>query len=488
MPSAHGPLVLKNLDDYHVWTVKHRHWMFELAQDRHYNLWLNTRHLRDFYDHFPSDKVLSSVYRHAMLYDKRGKAHYLPLRALRGELLKSKGQPMHTDILRFLDWFGRNVTDPMAKKKTTLHLDERNALRDDHAKAITGPIPTSMAPPQLDASTLPMTLQERWALEQQDTGPRKVYHPNARPVRAGWDHWPKTAWQWCRGTALSFARGEHDMFATFVMGLFILMLPACYLDWAAPDSLDWTASYRRVMWAYATLVLVALACAALYGTMLTRSLLRAWRTASHRIFALFFCALVIQLAPHVVIGNYDEEMLDYWWANVRGNYHPMTVYADPHLGRIVARGPMEFGSAEALQQVLDQNPRYTLIEIDSPGGFVIEGIRMADIVAARKMDTVVMSKCASACTLLLVVGKDRYLAPNALVGFHRSGRKHLLEDRGWSETDQRIADHYRSYGAAPDFVTQALQEPMFRIWWAPHADMYRAGYANKAWSERKSGY
>jgi hypothetical protein len=38
------------------------------------------------------------------------------------------------------------------------------------------------------------------------------------------------------------------------------------------------------------------------------------------------------------------------------------------------------------------------------------------------------------------------------------------------------------------FVQKALKEPMYRIWVAPHDEMYTAGYANKAWSERKAGY
>jgi hypothetical protein len=158
------------------------------------------------------------------------------------------------------------------------------------------------------------------------------------------------------------------------------------------------------------------------------------------------------------------------------------------LGRIRAVGPMVFGSAEALQKVLDANPKINLIEMDSPGGFVVEGMRMADMVAQRKLDTTVLNRCASACTLVFVTGQDRYLGPQARVGFHRSGRRNIFEDNGWSATDRRIAEHYEKYGASEAFVQKALKEPMFRIWTAPHSAMYEAGYANKEWIERKAGY
>jgi hypothetical protein len=166
----------------------------------------------------------------------------------------------------------------------------------------------------------------------------------------------------------------------------------------------------------------------------------------------------------------------------------MTIYADPHLGRIVAQGPMDFGSSEALLDVLKKNPGYTLLEMESPGGFVIEGLRMAQLVSERHLDTVTLDRCASSCTLVMVTGKDRYLGPNARVGFHRSGIAHVFEDYGWSQVDYQIADHYRKFGTNEEFITRALKEPMFRIWWAPHEDMVSAGFASADWADRKAGY
>ena len=122
---------------------------------------------------------------------------------------------------------------------------------------------------------------------------------------------------------------------------------------------------------------------------------------------------------------------------------------------------------------------------------MVEGLRMAELVELverYRLDTVSLESCASACTLVLNAGMDRYLGPNAKVGFHRSGYIGVYEDNGWTDTDFRIADFYRRHGSNEEFISQALKEPMFRIWWAPHEEMYAAGFASAAWADRKSGY
>jgi predicted NAD/FAD-binding protein len=59
---------------------------------------------------------------------------------------------------------------------------------------------------------------------------------------------------------------------------------------------------------------------------------------------------------------------------------------------------------------------------------------------------------------------------------------------GWSETDHQIANYYRARGVTEAFVEKALLPSIRKIWLAPHDDMVAAGYANKRWDERKTGY
>jgi hypothetical protein len=129
-----------------------------------------------------------------------------------------------------------------------------------------------------------------------------------------------------------------------------------------------------------------------------------------------------------------------------------------------------------------------LIQIESPGGVVIEGLRMADTVRQRQLDTVSFESCASACTLVLAAGTERYLGTDAEIGFHRSGRRFGPVNPGWSATDHKIAQHYRDRGVTEAFVRQALKPSIRELWIAPHEAMYTHGFANKPWAQRKSGY
>lgn len=130
----------------------------------------------------------------------------------------------------------------------------------------------------------------------------------------------------------------------------------------------------------------------------------------------------------------------------------------------------------------------TLVQVEGPGGYAYEGMQMARLIQSQHLDTVTMENCASACTLLLVAGADRYLGPEAKVGFHRSGTDYFNPSKSWTRTDFELADFYRSRDTSDEFVKQALDTPFNRVWYPDSAQMYAAGYATKRWSERKSGY
>jgi hypothetical protein len=487
--SPRGPLVLKTLEDYRVWPVKHRHWIFEVVEDENHQIWIKTQDLRFFYENFPSDKALKAVSARSMIFAKDTKSHYLAYRAVHMELRKSKNHSSHSDVLKFLDWFERNVTQVATKKRSNLRLDEANDHRQHHESKISdGPIPIRLAPPQLDEPTVPFTKEERWAMEQSSEEVRRVFHPDARPIRTTWREWARTHLLNHLDYSASFWRGERNLFWTFCAGLLVALVPQWIFGMLVPDSLDWTTGYKRVMWAYALMVPISAICATLFVVSMTRSTRHAWRLPAGKIWATAFYLLVIPVGPWIFMGGYDGEMLEYWWASVRGQYEPINVYADPHLGRIVVKGPMNFGSADAFQAVLDKNPKFTLVQIESPGGFVLEGMRMAQVTSSRKLDTVSMERCASACTFVLAAGSDRYLGPDAKVGFHRSGTRYGPVGSGWNETDHQIAKYYRDRGVNEAFVNKALEPSIRQIWFAPHADMYTAGYATLMWSERKTGY
>jgi len=141
-----------------------------------------------------------------------------------------------------------------------------------------------------------------------------------------------------------------------------------------------------------------------------------------------------------------------------------------------------------LEKVLNANRKYTLIEIESPGGYVVEGMRMAKLVADRKLDIVSLDYCESACTLILASGTERFLGPKVEVGFHRSGYRYGPVNDGWSATDHQMAKLLKGRGVDEKFIHKAFIPSINGMWYPEHGEMFAAGYATLKWSERKFGY
>ena len=430
-----------------------------MLEDRQHALWISTNDLRSFCDRFPRDAALLEPCWRTMVYAREHKKYYLASASMKS-LLRSNSHrtPFQTEVLKFLDWYQRNIEQVAINKRTNLQWADaaQQQLQSGNAYA-------------------------------PDTEPGDLPQPREQPRIPG--RWPfaDAALATLNSAVCNYWQGKYGLALTFGAGFLLLALPRSFMRLALP--LDWTSHYHRVMWAFAAVACIATACALAYAVALTRSFWRHGHRGSLKgLFALFFYLLTLPLAPLTATAWYDPDMLHYWWASVTGRYHPAQVYADEHLGRIVLRGPMDLGSAQALQGVLDSAPYFTLLQIESPGGFVVEGLRMAQLAQQHQLDTVSLEQCASSCTLVLASGQARYLGPQSRIGFHRSGMIGSFEDRGWTDTDSQIADVYRRQGATEAFIAKALHEPMFRIWWAPHEEMLSAGFANSDWAQRKAGY
>jgi hypothetical protein len=484
-----GPQTHKTLDDFHVWPVKHRHWQFEIAESEAHEVWVRTSDLRLFWPKFPDDRQLRQTHSRSLLYASRDKIYYISQRSMRQLLQRSRTQSIYPDVLKFLDWFDRNVSRVAESKRVNHQLEQVNSFREQHAQDIQiGPLPPHRASPTLDESTLMQEPLSKWAMEHEDSDTPRVFHPDARIIRTNWAQWSKEQAAGLGRWWLEWFCGQKHLLLTYVLALCVAALPGRLAYLLLPAGLDVTQDYARLLWGEALLTLVSVILIIMCVVAVSRFTWRAFGLHGGKLWATAIYAMFLPWWPTVVIGNSDQELLENWWDLVRGNYRPVAVEVDPHLGRIVLRGEMKFGSSEALRSVLEHNPGYTLVELESPGGYVIEGERMAQLIAKRGLDTVAFDQCASACTLLFASGKDRYLGAQVQMGFHRSGTRYGPIGSGWSNTDYRMADYYAQRGVNEGFIRRALKPSNAEIWWAPHPDMYAAGYATLRWSERKSGY
>ena len=105
---------------------------------------------------------------------------------------------------------------------------------------------------------------------------------------------------------------------------------------------------------------------------------------------------------------------------------------------IVLEGVISQHTADRFQAVLSTSKNVRLLVLSSRGGRVAEALRMANIVRDRRLDTLAVGECSSACTVLLVAGKERSIEEGAQVGFHRTTMA------GYGPFDEQLAQRAAS--------------------------------------------
>jgi ATP-dependent protease ClpP protease subunit len=113
-------------------------------------------------------------------------------------------------------------------------------------------------------------------------------------------------------------------------------------------------------------------------------------------------------------------------------YGPRGIRVLNHGSEIEIYGTISRSVPDALSRVLASHPHVDLVSLDSKGGRVDPALRMMKIIRAHKLDTVVTSECTSACTVVFLGGKERWIAPAAKLGFHSASV--------WGEASETVDD------------------------------------------------
>ena len=106
---------------------------------------------------------------------------------------------------------------------------------------------------------------------------------------------------------------------------------------------------------------------------------------------------------------------------------------DPGCSRfLLAQGAMDEGDEKALEQALDAPNAPNVVVFDSPGGSMVTGLRIGQILRERGVDTRLVDRvmgengvlvdrpvCLSACVYAFMGGVNRTVEPNALIGVHQ---------------------------------------------------------------------
>lgn len=114
---------------------------------------------------------------------------------------------------------------------------------------------------------------------------------------------------------------------------------------------------------------------------------------------------------------------------------------------VILHGEIELNSYTSFQRLLTEHPEVKYMMLLSPGGYVIEGLKIADEVHKRRIVTWVPKngECSSACSFIFFAGVERKLEGN--LGVHQLSGVNNIQYAQLNVAD--ILAQLNSYGVDP---------------------------------------
>jgi hypothetical protein len=162
-------------------------------------------------------------------------------------------------------------------------------------------------------------------------------------------------------------------------------------------------------------------------------------------------------------------------SNVREDpqWGPRWISLNTILGRIVVHGYLTRSQVSGLEREIAALPGVRTVELDSDGGRLEAARRMAEVVRAHHLDTLVSKECDSACTLVFLAGNRRLLGRNARLGFHTAsaGGQPLMT------TDAALVEEATRSGVSEQFLRKAYSVPANEMWYPSIRELVAAKVA-----------
>jgi hypothetical protein len=139
------------------------------------------------------------------------------------------------------------------------------------------------------------------------------------------------------------------------------------------------------------------------------------------------------------------------------------------------RGTIAQGSADRFRVALGHSRRARLVVLTSEGGRLAEAFEIGELIRNRGMSTMAFEECNSACTVVLLSGRERSAAADAIVGFHQStmSGNSRLDDEFMTE-EMRV--FFEDRGVAKGFIDHAFSTMSNDLWVPTAEEMLAANF------------
>lgn len=151
-----------------------------------------------------------------------------------------------------------------------------------------------------------------------------------------------------------------------------------------------------------------------------------------------------------------------------------TLTVSPILGGTVINfdGEIKIGAHSAFREALEAAPQATIVRLTSNGGWLSEADAIGRDIRDRKLQTVITSHCASACSHLFLSGSRRWMTDGAQLGFHAPASSIT------NETDTSDIDKERraltALGMPETMAVKAANTPHSSMWYPTGIEMQNA--------------
>ncbi|HEY8096253.1 MAG TPA: hypothetical protein VIE65_09235 [Methylobacter sp.] len=138
---------------------------------------------------------------------------------------------------------------------------------------------------------------------------------------------------------------------------------------------------------------------------------------------------------------------------------------------VILNGEIAPGDTDQLQQIIktanDSGKIVSGIRLNSPGGNLLEGSKLADAFRFAKIASVVPneSTCASACFLAFAAGSDKFASYTASIGVHGASNANGTESVESNAATVAMAKIVKELGVPADIIGRMVVTPPDQMVW-----------------------